>query len=139
MKRFTVCICLDDGGGMTFLGKRQSRDRVLLSDIFSSFDDKIYVTPFTVPILTSHEDEYIVVDDPFRSAPDGAVIFDENIGLMPYLDDIETIVLYKWNRRYPSDKKIDISFEDWRTVEKTEFPGSSHEKITKLIMKRRKV
>lgn len=137
MKNYTVCICLDDRGGMTFLGKRQSRDRILLDEMFSSFGE-VYVTDFSVPILTEHVGEYTVVKDLFADSPEGAVLFNENLGLKDHLEDIETIVLYKWHRKYPYDQQIDISFDEWRTTKKTEFVGSSHEKITKLVMKRRK-
>ncbi len=45
----------------------------------------------------------------------------------------------KWNRTYPSDLYFDINVqnEQWELIESEEFQGSSHEKITKEIYRRK--
>ena len=49
--------------------------------------------------------------------------------------DIEKIILYRWNRKYPADFRFDINLEDseWKLAETREFTGSSHEKITEEV------
>ena len=45
------------------------------------------------------------------------------------------IVLYRWNRHYPSDVKWEPDLEGlgFALTETTEFPGTSHEKITREV------
>ena len=134
-RRLRVVLCLDDEGGMTFFGKRQSRDRVLIDELCSSTDGMIYISSFSSHLFGGHEDRVSVCRDPLSECPDGATVFVENLALKPYADEIEEILLYRWNRLYPSDKKIDISFDGFRVISKKEFVGSSHDKITKLILR----
>lgn len=137
MKNITVAICLDDNGGMTFFGKRQSRDRVLIADLCDSVDGIIYIAGFSEMLFEPHPGRYAVCTDPLLECPDGGVCFIENLALSSVLQNIERIILYKWNRCYPSDKRIDISFDDFSVFSESEFAGSSHEKITKVILRRK--
>ena len=62
--------------------------------------------------------------------------FIEDKQLSEYEDIIDKITIYYWNRRYPSDLKFDIDFSNdkWQVISEEEFPGKSHEKITKKII-----
>lgn len=52
----------------------------------------------------------------------------------PYLDRIEKIVLYHWNRSYPGDFFFDIDVtKAWHCVFTRSFAGSSHDKITEEV------
>ena len=135
-KKITVVLCLDDNGGMTFFGKRQSRDRVLISELCDSTEGKIYVNSFSSFVFAGHEDRVMLSKSPLDDCPDGGTVFVENLALAPYLGSIDRVILYKWNTTYPADKRIDISFEGFRAESKKEFAGSSHDKITKLTMRR---
>ncbi|MFR3321262.1 MAG: hypothetical protein ACLTSZ_09105 [Lachnospiraceae bacterium] len=42
--------------------------------------------------------------------------------------EIQEVICYRWNRRYPSDVKLDLPLEGWNVMEETEFAGKSHEK-----------
>ena len=137
MKKITVAICLDDKGGMTIFGKRQSRDRVLISELCDSTDGVIYISPFSELLFRPHPDKFKVCEDPLSECPDGGVCFIENQTLAPYADQIECIILYKWNEVYPSDRKIDIELGMFRAVEEREFVGSSHDRITRLTLRRK--
>ena len=55
-----------------------------------------------------------------------------------YIEKIDNIIIYKWNRIYPSDLYFDIDIKNgqWKLIETEEFQGSSHEKITKEIYRR---
>ena len=68
----------------------------------------------------------------------GGFAFIETPPLAPYKAKIDTLVIYKWNRHYPSDKKLDIAPRDMgmRLVKTYDFVGSSHEKITKEVYER---
>ncbi|MBR7116127.1 MAG: ribonuclease Z [Clostridia bacterium] len=137
-KSITVVICLDDEGGMTVFGKRQSRDRVLIEELCESVSAPIYVNTFSSFLFRDRADRVHISDDPLGDCPDGGVAFIENLPLLPHIDDIGTVILYKWNRLYPSDVKIDISFDGFRVESRKDFVGSSHERITKIIMTKRR-
>ena len=58
----------------------------------------------------------------------------EDCELAPYLEKIEQIIVYRWNREYPSDRKIDIDLKKWKRNSKRDFEGSSHKKITEEVL-----
>ncbi len=137
MRKITAVVCLDNKGGMTFLGKRQSRDRVLIEELIKSTDGTVYISDFSTPLFKMHEGRYTVVENPLTDAPSGAVCFIENLAVSPVLDEIDEIILYKWNRHYPSDMKTDIPFDRFYVVGESEFVGSSHDRISKVILRKR--
>ena len=51
------------------------------------------------------------------------------------LDRISELVIYNWNRRYPSDTRLDIdpAKDGFRMLTLTEFKGNAHERITKEV------
>lgn len=66
-----------------------------------------------------------------EKAANGEYCFVENACLTSYENEIEKIILFKWNRRYPADKFFDIDLsKGWKLISVNEFAGSSHEKIT---------
>ena len=42
-------------------------------------------------------------------------------------------MLYRWNRRYPSDLKFDLPLEGFTLRQRQEFAGYSHPKITEEV------
>ena len=46
-------------------------------------------------------------------------------------NDVEEIIVYKWNRVYPADVQFNIDLKKWNLAETVDFAGSSHEKITR--------
>ena len=135
MKKITVAVCVDDDMQTLFFGKRQSRDRVLIEDLVSSSKEKVFINSFSEPIFSDKE-SYILSENPMEDCPQGGVVFAENFQLLPYISFIEKLILYRWNRKYPGDKKLDIDISQnglFRLEEVFEFVGSSHERITKEI------
>ena len=138
MKNYTVAVCVDDDGGLLLFGKRQSRDRVLISDFVESNSDKrIYIAPFS-RILFDQYPSVTVLDDPFSVAEAGSAIFVENIRIDERLGSIGTLMVYKWNRKYPSDVKFNVDpiKSGFKLKSSVDFSGSSHEKITREIYER---
>ncbi|WP_368189203.1 ribonuclease Z [Blautia sp. 1033sp1_1033st1_G9_1033SCRN_220408] len=43
---------------------------------------------------------------------------------------IEKIILFRWNRKYPSDIRFTIDLSKWKLSSTKEFTGNSHDKIT---------
>lgn len=134
----TVAVCLDDEGGMTFFGRRQSRDRVLIDELCDSTDGPIYIGEFSKMLFKDHADKVCVSDNPLDDCPDGGFAFIENLPLLPYVDRISRLIIYKWNRLYPYDVKIDLNLGSFAVLSHEDFVGSSHDKITKLTLVRKK-
>ena len=131
-----VAVCVDDAQGMTFFGKRQSSDRVLIEEfITSNKGRRVYITPFSARIFQNYP-EVIQSATALDDAGEGDVCFIENLPLAPYASRIEELVVYRWNRSYPSDFKLDLDLTEWELVGGSEFSGSSHDNITKEIYKR---
>jgi hypothetical protein len=138
MKKYTVAVCVDDGQGILLFGKRQSRDRVLVSEfVESNSDKKIYIAPFSKLLFEQYPNVF-VADDPFSTAEDGSAIFIENIRIEDNLDSVSTLIIYRWNRKYPSDVKFNVDPLKcgFKLKSSIDFKGSSHEKITKEIYER---
>lgn len=135
MRDLTVAICIDDRGGMMFNKRRQSRDRILIQELVESVEGKIYINSYSTLLFESHRDRVEITENPLVESPLGAVCFIENLPLAPYLMDISTLIVYKWNKKYPSDVRLDIDIikDGFKLRETKEFQGSSHDKITKEI------
>ena len=135
MKKITVAVTVDERMGIAFNNRRQSRDRILINDLADTIVGKIYVSKYSLPLFEEYKDRIVVADDPLRECPDGGCCFVEMTELMPYIDDINTLIVYNWNRHYPADKTLDVDIKNgtFALTSSAEFIGSSHEKITKEI------
>ena len=135
MRNITVAITVDDKMGIAFNKRRQSRDKRLIDDLCAKTDKVIYIAPYSELLFEEHTDRVKVVADPLAECPDGGICFVEMTHLLDYVDDISKLIIYHWNRLYPSDKKLDIDlrFSGFKMTAKYEFAGNSHDKITKGI------
>lgn len=135
MKKLTVVATVDDRMGVAFNKRRQSRDVKLIEDLIRSTDRTIYVTEYSEPLFEGHIDRIIVAKDPMSECPDGGVCFIELTPLAGKAEEISTLILYRWNKVYPSDKKLGIDIDDsgFKLTGTTEFSGKSHDKITKEV------
>ena len=135
MRNITVAITVDDKMGLAFNKRRQSRDKLLIADLCNKTDGPIYVSNYSAPLFEEHADKITVVDEPLRDTPDGGCCFVEMAHLGEHVNDISKLIVYHWNRLYPSDKKldIDVTVSGFKMTAKYEFTGNSHDKITKGI------
>ena len=133
-----VIAVIDDGGGLMFNRRRQSQDRVLRERILRLSDgSRLWMNAYTRKQFDDTDaDGRISVDEDFlEKAAAGDYCFVENAPILPVLERVERVILFRWNRAYPSDMKLDIdlSAPEWNLVESDEFPGYSHEKITEEV------
>lgn len=125
-----IIVCLDDNDGMLFNNRRQSRDRSVTADIIKDLqEEKLNIFEFSSQLFSENSDKIIVC----TCLEKDKTFFVENVDLKPFEDSISEIIVYRWNRVYPADFTCDIDFGKFTLISKTEFSGSSHEKITKLI------
>lgn len=133
-------VCVDDRGGTMFNGRRQSQDRLLREHLLEALDDRqLWMNAYSGRQFQAQGDSRMIVDEDFLDkAPPGACCFVEGLPLEPWLERIEGLILFRWNRVYPADTYLDLSLTDghWHLVAREEFPGSSHEKITKEVYRR---
>ena len=130
-----VIVCVDDTMGMMFNKRRQSKDAILRQKILSELNGaKLWMNAYSMKQFAEDKTEDICVDEDFLEKAGGNdYCFVENAEISSLEEKIREIVLYKWNRRYPSDKKFKISLENWKLHSTEEFKGSSHDKITKEV------
>ena len=131
-----IVVCLDDAGGMLFNHRRQSRDRFVIDDILKLTELKtLYISEFSTKLFADSEKAYKISENMLDEAESEDYCFVENISLAPYASKIDQIVVYRWNRLYPSDMRfdIDLAAEGFSKATSEEFKGYSHEKITKEI------
>ena len=124
----TLIVCIDDMGGMLFGNKRQSRDGTLIRRILAITEGKkLVLSPYSAPLFEEKK-ELFVSDDPAADCDNEDFLFVENTPLPA--GKIDTLLLYRWNRRYPATRFFTLSTEDFVLKETTDFQGSSHECIT---------
>ena len=116
-----IC-CIDDNNGILFVNKRVSKDSKIIEDI-TKYTDTIYGSKYSKKLFPNIE---------FKEYKDekGICYFHEDLKLD--LNPSE-IILYKFNRKYPSTTKFNIDLESYKLKAITEFKGTSHDKITKEI------
>ena len=122
-----LIVCLDDKNGFSFAGRRQSRDSVQLEKMLESVgNSKIFVNEYTAKLFDSYPQNIAVCENPFQKADENSYCFVENLEI-PVLD-FSRIIIYRWNRHYPSDKKLPPQIlRNKKLVLSTEFAGNSHE------------
>lgn len=131
-----LIIAVDDNNGLAFNRRRQSQDRILRDKILGLAKGKrLWVTLYTAQQFesVSEHPELNVSENPLTEAVAGEYAFVENMLVGEYARWIEKIVLFRWNRAYPSDLKFDIDISDgnhWRLVQTEDFAGYSHDRIT---------
>ena len=128
----TLYICLDDRNGMKFNNRRQSRDSAVLEDIRRLMTGNLLIDSFSEKLIREAGIPYVL---PPETAED---FFVEDIPSDEILGKTSKLVIYRWNRHYPSDVRWepDLAGMGFSLRETTEFAGTSHEKITREVYER---
>lgn len=139
-----VYITIDDNNGLMFNKRRQSQDRIQRENMLKHCGDApLWIREYSQKLFINPEDgslpPNVMVDNDFlcHAAPTDHC-FVEGDTLAQWMDKIDTIVIYKWNRKYPSDLRFDFAIIDhqWKRFSVSDFTGSSHNKITREVWKR---
>ena len=131
-----VLVCLDNKNGMLFAGRRQSTDSALRRRILQlAGENRLWMNPYTARQFSSLPENICVEDDFLSKADRGEYCFVENTDVRPFLGKIEHLILYRWNRDYPSNVKFPLHLfqNGWICKSRTEFAGTSHDVITEEI------
>lgn len=95
---------------------------------------KLRMAPYSQKLFSSSN---ILADDDYLIKADiDDYCFVEREDVKPYEDKIQKVIVFRWNRHYPSDLKFGIDLSTWHLVASEEFPGSSHLKIAMEVYER---
>ena len=125
-----LIFCVDEKDGLSFCGRRLSRDREVYAHILRICEGHLlWTAPSSATLFC---DGSVVADTDFlMKASQGDYCFVENPLQTEAISGLESVILYHWNRHYPSTEKFSRSLLDgMRLIETVEFPGSSHDNIT---------
>ena len=130
----TAIVCIEDRGGILFLKRRVGRDTYVYDDIERDHS-KILLTSYSLPLFEGRKLDTGVCVSPLSSGKAGDVCFIENGEIKEHLDKISRLIIYHWNRKYPSDVKLGFLPTEvgFNLASVTEFVGHAHDKITKEV------
>ncbi len=127
-----LAVCVDDRMGISFMGKRLSKDKLLREKLLDLSDGKLRMSIYSgkqFGLGVQAGEDYLT------GASEGDWVFAENDEYLAFADQLEQIVLFKWNRAYPAD--VYFSFPgDWTMISSEDFPGNSHETITMEVYRK---
>ena len=135
----TVIVCMDERGGMSFCGRRVSRDCAVTARILEKTGGRaLWMSPYSAGLFDPLPENACVSEKFLAAAPSGTVCFVETQPLGNAAARVVRIVRYLWNRRYPSDVRfdVDVTAAPWRLVSREEFAGHSHERVTEEVYER---
>lgn len=131
-----VIVCIDDKNGMLFGGRRLSRDTKLYERVLEiTKGGNLLMNEYSYKLFEDFSADNIKSDNSFlKKAKIGDYCFVENSNISEFIEDIEKVIVYRWNRLYPSDLKIDMQIlEGKKLIGTFEFKGNSHDKINEEI------
>lgn len=130
----SVYVCLDDRGGMLFNGRRQSRDSRVFEDIRREISVELLIDPFSESLCRRSKIPYRLLEGPL---PENGDFFLESRDPMEAAA-AQRIVIYRWGRVYPADVRWELDLQEagFCLVERSEFPGTSHERICREVYAR---
>ena len=126
----TVYVCLDERNGMLFNKRRQSRDAAVLADIRDSLPGNLSVDPFSQKLVQGAGIPFELAEE---TLPEDAHFFLEARSAKAVVEQASKVVIYRWNRHYPADVRFDGDLSPFVLESTGEFPGKSHETITKEV------
>jgi hypothetical protein len=131
----TLYFCLDIRGGMAFNHRRQSRDWAVLADIRSRLEGNLHIDPISRRLMETVEIPFCYAPAEITEGMEAFHFFVEDRIPGDWVGFASTVVLYHWNRHYPADQffTIDLPAMGFALAERVDFPGTSHETITREV------
>ena len=121
-----LAICADDRLGMSFGGRRQSKDAAVRQRLWELSGGCLRMSDYSA---RQFAEPVYRGSDYLSGAKEGDWCFAENQDYTGFSEKIRKIVLFRWNRHYPADARFQFPGK-WSLVRSEDFAGSSHEKIT---------
>lgn len=134
-----LIVCLDDKKGMLFANRRQSRDEEVCKKILQlSAGHILRMNNYSAKLFVDLDNMICVDEDFLEKSADGDFCFVEDGDVLGCWGKVERVIVFCWNRHYPSDKKfpVDLLEDGFALTETFDFSGKSHEKITMEVYSR---
>ena len=128
----TIILCLDDRNGLSFNKRRQSRDKLLIENILTY--KNVFIAQHSASLFTGNA---IKIVENISDLPNNAVYFHEITEPKNIINQFDTVIIYRWNRHYPSDVKFNLNTNMYDKIQEESFVGFSHDKITKEVYTKR--
>ena len=130
-----MIICVDDQNGMLFNKRRLSSDLILNQRILQlAKNNKLWMNAYTAQLFGQLDGKITVDEDFCRKAEEGEYCFFESQDANVFASCAEEIIVFRWNRRYPSDVKFSQdNLLTKKLIFTEEFNGNSHDKITQEV------
>ena len=130
-----VIVCLDNADGIMFNHRRQSRDANLIKDVELMVDgNTLLLNSYSAPLFDGTNVKLKISESFLSEAGDSDFCFVENVPAKDYENQISKLIIYKWNRDYPSDYYFDIDYvSNFKLKSSEDFTGTSHDSITKEV------
>ena len=123
----TLILWSGKNGEMMFNHRRCSRDRAIIEDILSMYaPTNLCVSAYSASLF---EGACIICD---LAEAKEKVLFLENLPLLPALEQAQKIIVYRFDRTYPADVRLQIP-QSFSLTESLDFSGFSHDKITREV------
>lgn len=130
-----IIACADDNLGMLFNKRRLSSDIRVIERISElTRNHRLYMHEYSLKLFQNFGGNIIVDNDFLSKAGKDDYCFVENADIKQFQNDIDKIIIYRWNRRYPSDFKFPEDILKNRKIGSAfDFEGNSHKKITEEV------
>lgn len=140
-----LIVCISNDNGVAFNKRRQSRDCIVSQHIVElAAGTMLQMTPYSATLFNDIDlrptcTVLVATEDPIESAFDDDYVFIDadfptDFNFIDF-DAVEKVIVFRWNRDYPSDRFFDIEqlLNGWVIESTTEFEGNSHELITQEV------
>lgn len=122
---------VDDRMGLCFNHRRLSQDKLLSKKILDMTENRtLWMSTYSSRMFGLEHTQINVDDDCLHEAAEREYCFIETEDPVIAEKWIEKIILFRWNRKYPSDIRFTIDLSKWKLSSTKEFTGNSHDKIT---------
>ena len=125
-----LIVCVDERDGLSFCGRRLSQDRRLIDHMLSMTEGRrLWIDPYSAKLFPEGS---VQIDPRFQEkAQSGEFCFLETAPILEKYTNLESVILYCWNRAYPSTIRFPRSLIAGMYLQRSEeFPGNSHDNIT---------
>ena len=123
----TLILWAGKNGEMLFNRRRCSQDRAVIADILAEFPPSdLCVSAYSAPLFEGAR----VISQPTDA--ENGVLFLEDLPLSPALALAKKLIVYRFDRIYPANVRLQIP-QIFTLTESRELTGYSHDKITREV------
>ena len=131
----TVVVCVDEQGGILFNHRRVSSDRAAIGNLLEYIGDMpLYMSQYSSKLFPDVA-RICVCNDYLERAGGEDAVFLEETAPDAFWNKVQRLIVYRWNRLYPSDVQFPLEYLSGKCKLESsfDFAGNSHERITREV------